>query len=121
MLIVMDGVHGLIPDPKTPSSAEVSILPPPPADPNQTQAAPVTTPEQNDATLTDADRLKNKYKRIGESQGYEYGASPGRVADFNRVPPAQAPAGAAGTPPAAAKPEAAKPPATPPPTDPPKQ
>jgi rod shape-determining protein MreC len=129
MLIVMDGVHGLIPDPKTPSSAEVSILPPPPADPNQTQLAPVTTPEQTDAALTDADRLKNKYKRIGESQGYQYGASPGRVADFNRVPPAQPPTGtqppvgAAGTPPApgASKPEAGKPAVTPPSTDPPKQ
>ncbi len=37
MLIVVDGVHGVVPEPDTPASTEISILPPPPE---------ATTPEQ---------------------------------------------------------------------------
>ncbi|MBI5283121.1 MAG: hypothetical protein HY858_15660 [Candidatus Solibacter usitatus] len=108
MLIVLDGVHGLIPDPQTPASADVSILPPPP-DGSSTQPAS-SAGEPSGAGLTDADRLREKYKRIGESQGIEFGASPGRVADFNRTPPPEAsPAKPEAAKPIAAKPGAAKP------------
>ncbi|MBI5085006.1 MAG: rod shape-determining protein MreC [Acidobacteria bacterium] len=103
MLIVLDGVHGLIPDPQTPASSDVSILAPPP-DGASTQPAS-SAAEPSGAGLTDADRLREKYKRIGESQGIEFGASPGRVADFNRTPTPEAPAAK----PEAAKPEVAKP------------
>jgi len=92
MLIVLDGVHGLIPEPEVRPSPEVSILPPPPGDPSGRPAAPASGGEQSGAALTDADRLVDRYKRLGEGQGFQFGSSPGRVADFNRAaPPADAP------------------------------
>jgi hypothetical protein len=104
MLIVLDGVHELIPELQAPPSTEINILPPPPGD-SPAQPAPSAPAEQTGQSLrTDADRVRDKYKRIGESQGFEFGASPGRVADFNRPAPPPAP------PPT---PETAKPPEPP--------
>jgi rod shape-determining protein MreC len=106
MLIVLDGVHGLIPEPETSPSTEVSILPPP-SDAGAATAAPSSG---QGALQTDADRLKEKYKRIGEDQGHVYGENTGRIPDFNRAPASPA------APPAAApktqnpKPEQAAPP-----------
>jgi rod shape-determining protein MreC len=82
LLIVLDGVHGDIPDPQTPSEGEISILPPPAPDPSSSPASPPPG-----AMITDADRLKEKYRRLGESQNHVFGASPGRAPDFNREPP----------------------------------
>ncbi len=89
MLIVLDGVHELIPEIEATPSSEINILPPPPGD-SSAQPAPSAPAEQTGQSLqTDADRVREKYKRIGEAQGFEFGSSPGRVADFNRpVPPA---------------------------------
>ncbi|MBL0161244.1 MAG: rod shape-determining protein MreC [Bryobacterales bacterium] len=101
MLIVLDGVHGLLPEIETKPDTEISILPPPPGE-TSTQPAPSAVSEQGgQLQQTDADKIREKYKRLGESQGFEYGASPGRVADFNRPVPAAPP------PP---KPETVKPP-----------
>jgi rod shape-determining protein MreC len=83
LLILLDGVHGDIPEPGAPSEGDVSILPPPPQD-LSTSAGPESQPG---ALLTDADRLREKYRRIGESQGHTFGVSPGRAPDFNKEPP----------------------------------
>lgn len=83
LLIVLDGVHGEIPEVESPSESEISILPPPPQDP----ASAAGGAPQPGALITDADRLKEKYRRLGESQGHVFGVSPGRVPDFNREPP----------------------------------
>ena len=89
VLIVTGGVHGLIPDPLPPPATSVQILPPPPSESGEVPGTEGQTPETG-VVRTDADRLMEKYKRIGESQGHTYGAGPGRVPDFNR-PPAAAP------------------------------
>jgi rod shape-determining protein MreC len=99
VLIVVEGVHGLVPDPPRPSSNEVQILPPPPEE---------ASPEENlspasRALPTDADRLRERYRRVGDSQGHNFGANPGRPPDFNRPVPASP------------KPAAPKPPDPPPP------
>jgi len=107
MLIVLDGVHGLIPEPETPASPEVSILPAPPAE-DGGQVAADGVASRSGAAMTDADRLKEKYRKIGESQGIEFGLTKGRVADFNK-PPAPAPAGTS----APAQPGAGQPPQPP--------
>ena len=88
MLIVLDGVHELIPEPQAKPDTGISILPPPPGE-GSSQPAPSAVSEQGgQLKQTDSDKVRDKYKRIGESQGFEFGASPGRVADFNRpVPP----------------------------------
>lgn len=84
VLIVVEGVHDLIPDPPRPSSNEVRILPPPPAD----DEAAGPAPPGNGTQATDADRLLERYRRVGEAQGHRFGGNPGRPPDFNRTPPA---------------------------------
>ena len=92
ILIVVEGVHGLIPDPPLETSNEIQILPPPP--PSEIAPEETVAPAASGMT-TDADRLRERYRRIGESQGHTFGASPGRPPDFNRAPPPQPPASAA--------------------------
>jgi len=124
VLIVIEGVHQQLPSAQA-SSQAAPLLPAPPA------AAPadptvVTTPA---APLlnTDADRLRDQYKRVGEAQGHVYGGVGSRPPDFNIKPSAQPPAAKppATTTPATATPgdkppekPAATPPAAQPPTQP---
>jgi len=119
VLILLDAVHGQIPDPATPPDPAVQVLNPPPDDPNAPAAQPASpvTPIGSPANLnTDADRLREKYKRVIESQGFQVGTTPYRAPDFNRQPPAAAPANAPAAPagqdadPAAGKPSTAQPP-----------
>jgi rod shape-determining protein MreC len=94
VLILLDAVHGQIPDPSTPPNPAVQVLDPPPQDPNASVATPAspTMPGESPSALnTDADRLREHYKRVVESQGFKVGATPYRAPDFNR-PPTAAPA-----------------------------
>jgi rod shape-determining protein MreC len=120
VLILLDAVHGQVPDPATPPDPAVQVLNPPPADPNAPAAQPASpvTPIGSPANFnTDADRLREKYKHVIESQGIQVGSTPYRAPDFNRQPtappPATAPAAPAGqdNEPAAGKPQTAQPPA----------
>jgi len=95
MLIVLDGVHGVVPEPDTPASSEISILPPPPESQSEPAAGqapasagvPGNGAHPNPTGLgTDADRLREQYRRVGESQGIVLGGTKGRVPDFNRAP-----------------------------------
>jgi rod shape-determining protein MreC len=93
VLILLDAVHGQIPDPSTPSNPAVQVIDPPPQDPNTPSAVPASpaTPGGSPAAFnTDADRLREHYKRVVESQGFQVGTTPYRAPDFNR-PPAAAP------------------------------
>lgn len=83
MVIVLDGVHGLLPPPGVQPSEDVSLLPPPPAEPGTEAATPARG--ANGALLTDADRLAERYRRITEAQGVQLGVK-GRVPDFTRDP-----------------------------------
>jgi hypothetical protein len=97
VLIVIEGVHQAIPEHKVEVAGEVKILPPPPADAN----APTTATEDLKTGLqTEADRLKDRYKKIGEIENHKFGEGlPGsKPPDFTIDPD-----------------KAAKPPATPPP------
>lgn len=101
VLIVVEGVHQI--DTASPEQVPYSVMPPPPGapetDPAETAAgqgggnSPVTP--QN----TEADRLRDRYKKIGETQGVRYGEA-GRVPDFTQNPDAVR----ASSPPAASKP-----------------
>ncbi len=80
VLVVLEGVHQLIPDPAQ-AGASLHIMPPPPAD--------ATTPNSSTAVApgsgTDADRLMDKYKKIGTVEGVQYGSG-GRSPNFNIDP-----------------------------------
>lgn len=118
VLILLDAVHGQIPDPATPPDPAVQVLAPPPQDPNPSAATPASPAMPSGspaAPNTDADRLRDHYKRVVESQGIKIGSTPYRAPDFNRQPSAAPPPTAAGTPapqegePLAGKPQQAQP------------
>ena len=98
VLIVLQGVHGALPGEETPVNAGVYIGPPVPGSPSPAPAAPTGTsatpasanpPAAQEpppsapagALRTEADRLLDKYRKIGEAQNHTYGA--GGVPNFN--------------------------------------
>jgi rod shape-determining protein MreC len=84
VLVVLEGVHQQIPDitQMTSNSPEAKPMVPPAPD---AQTLPVdATPRQeaNKKFSTDADKLLDRYKSLGEQQGLTYGNG-GRVPNFN--------------------------------------
>jgi rod shape-determining protein MreC len=90
VLIVLEGVHQVIPDHKTEVAGEVKILPAPPSDEK------VEANQDLKATLqTEADKLHDRYKKVGEAQNYKFGEgfrSPDFNANPNQAKPPPAPA-----------------------------
>lgn len=137
VLILIEGVHQAIPDTPVAANEPVYMTPPLPA---TAQAAGVSADAANKSgAQTDADRLREQYKQIGDAQGHKFGEGlPGsKPPDFNlkipgaaaqtapqAAPPAQAPprpmttpgtqTPGASAPPANATPKPAAPVATPP-------
>jgi rod shape-determining protein MreC len=94
VLVVLEGVHQPIPDAAQASPIQ-HMLPPPPVD---TAAA---TQNTETPLSTDADRMLERYRKIGEAENYQYGATIGKLPDFNVDPdklrrPAAAAAGPGG-------------------------
>jgi rod shape-determining protein MreC len=81
VLVVLEGVHQPIPE-ATQTAATLHMLPPPPLDLDSPSVGP------NTDLGTDADRLLDRYKRIGEAQGHVFGEGlPGsKPPDFNIDP-----------------------------------
>ncbi len=95
VLILLDAVHGQIPELATPSNPDVQILDAPAPDQNGPMtdpASPATPGEAPSAMRTDADRIRDHYKRVVESQNFQVGTTPYRAPDFNRQPAAAPPA-----------------------------
>jgi len=111
VLIIVEGVHQRIPeDPTAAVSGPVKMLPPPPDSARNAENASAAK-----SLATDADRLKDRYRDIGEGQSHKYGE--GMTApNFNKAPVATPPRAAPGTNPPAgtAKPPQVTPPANPP-------
>lgn len=93
VLVIVEGAHQNVPEFKEPAK-EIYIQPPPPgeADPAP-EAAPGggeggAGPRRPAHLTTDADRLKEKYRELGEAQGHRFGEGlPGsRPPDFNLTP-----------------------------------
>jgi rod shape-determining protein MreC len=100
VLIVLEGIHQQIPDVQVTANTPIHVLTPPPdAASEQAQAAE----GKSQVLSTDADRLRDRYKRIGEAQGHIFGeGAPGtRPPNFNIEPaPAAKPAAPPATGPA---------------------
>lgn len=84
VLVVLEGVHQQIPEVTQQGGGgpEAKPMAPPQHD---TEALPLdATPRQNpnSSQTTDADRLRERYKALGEQQGVSYGNG-GRVPNFN--------------------------------------
>lgn len=80
VLIIVEGVHAPIPDAPV-QNQQVHLLGPPPAEAN---APVVTLPTQ--AGTTDADRLIETYRKIGEAQKHVYGERGSGAPNYNSAP-----------------------------------
>jgi rod shape-determining protein MreC len=82
VLIVLEGIHQMAPDAAN-ASAAVHLQSPPPPEPSSPQA-----PSPTGGPGTDADRLRERYKAIGDAQGHTFGAGlPGsKPPNFNAAP-----------------------------------
>jgi rod shape-determining protein MreC len=89
VLILLAPVHQAIPEPQT-ASNQVYLAPPPP----DSAAPAASSAQQGPAVNTDADRLHEQYKVIGEMQGHKFGEGPpgSKPPDFNLKAPASTPA-----------------------------
>jgi rod shape-determining protein MreC len=110
VLVVLEGVHQQIPDLSNLSSSgpEAKPLPPPPPDANTPET--VVAPNSGIKKFsTDADKLLDRYKALGEQQGLSYGNG-GRVPNFNApLAPRPVPAKTASPAPGAEAPVSASP------------
>jgi rod shape-determining protein MreC len=85
VLIVTEGVHVPIPEAQ-PTSQPIHMQEPPPAESSDsptTDAAPAQPPTQSGPLTTDADRLVDQYRKIGEAEKHVYGQSAGGAPNFN--------------------------------------
>jgi hypothetical protein len=79
VLIVIEGVHAPIPSAAAPPQA-IRLMPPPPFDP--ADGAPVQ-PLQTGPVSTDADRVKESYRKLAAQQGHTYGDRAGGAPNYN--------------------------------------
>jgi rod shape-determining protein MreC len=86
VLIVVEGVHGIIPDnPPGFQPVHMQDTPPPEESTSVTQAAP-------GQLATDADRLVDRYRKIGEAENHVYGDNGRGAPDYNiKLTPTLAP------------------------------
>jgi rod shape-determining protein MreC len=89
VMIILEGVHQEIPDVKT--AAAPVYLAPPVQGAGETTPAPTAAasgPNNPAALATDADKLREQYKEIGDSQNHRYGDNPPgtKAVDFNAKP-----------------------------------
>jgi rod shape-determining protein MreC len=85
VLVVLEGVHQPVPEMET-ASPGAYMLPAPPEGQPETPAAQKGRPF---LATTEADRIREQYRRIGDAQGHVYGE--GSAPDFNFKPPGEAP------------------------------
>jgi rod shape-determining protein MreC len=81
VLIVVEGVHAPIPNAPAPSEP-VHLLPPPPSEPG----ADATPAPAQLVPLSDADRVVEKYRKIGEAEKHVYGERGTGAPNYNLVP-----------------------------------
>jgi rod shape-determining protein MreC len=82
VLILIEGVHQVIPEAASPIQP-VYIAPPPPG----SETKPSETGPSPNAVGTEADRLRSQYKALGEEQKHTYGDNPPgmKPPDFTRL------------------------------------
>ena len=83
VLVVLEGVHQQIPETEVASPGYKILQAPPESD-----AAAPQAPGQQAALTTDADRLREQYKQLGQAQNHTFGEGvPGsRPPDFTKLP-----------------------------------
>jgi rod shape-determining protein MreC len=80
VLIIVEGVHSPIPDAPI-TRQTVHLLAPPPAEAGG--SAPEVQPLQTGPVATDADRIKEQYRKLGEQQKHIYGERGNGAPNYN--------------------------------------
>ncbi len=80
VLIIIEGVHAPIPDAPVTSQA-VHLLAAPPSEARAD--APSVRPMETGPVSTDADRVKERYKKLGEQAGHVYGERSNGAPNYN--------------------------------------
>jgi rod shape-determining protein MreC len=79
VLIIVDGVHALIPE-SAPQNQGVHLLNPPPADSTDSVDS---APARSGPLATDADRLVDRYRNLGAAQRHAYGDRGSPAPNYN--------------------------------------
>ncbi len=86
VLVVLEGIHLAIPEGALPPEGPIFVMPSVPPDITKANPQSPAAPETNPALATDADRLREKIRRIGELQGVRFGNAGPRLPNFNMDP-----------------------------------
>jgi rod shape-determining protein MreC len=89
VLVVIEGVHLPVPaaPPDTqPVHVQAAPAEPPAPPPAAAGSLPALGVSANDHMLTDADRMVEQYRKLGESQNHAYGAVGSKPPNFNPAP-----------------------------------
>jgi rod shape-determining protein MreC len=86
VLVVLEGVHQMIPEGSGPAAGPVTMVAPPVDAESQKPVDPRPADSGIPALSTDADRLREKIKRIGDIQGVRFGNAGARLPNFNMDP-----------------------------------
>lgn len=86
VLIIVEGVHAPIPNAPV-TDQTVHLLPPPPTD---GASVPVIQPSETGPISTDADRVKDRYRKLGEQQNHVYGERSNGAPNYNAPAKAEA-------------------------------
>jgi rod shape-determining protein MreC len=82
VLIIIEGGHAEIPEAPL-ANQPVHLMTPPPGDGN---AGPAATPAKSGPLSTDADRILEQYRNLGENQKHVYGVRGNGAPDYNAAP-----------------------------------
>jgi rod shape-determining protein MreC len=91
VLVVLEGVHQTIPTAAVAEEKMAKPLPDPPPDDKENSGA------QSGTVQTEADKLLQKYQKLGKEEDHVYGAMYSNMPNFNVKPPPKAPAPPTGT------------------------
>ena len=86
VLVVLEGIHLAIPEGALPPEGPIFVMPAVPTDVTKTNPQTPASPDGGTVLATDADRLREKIRRIGELQGVSFGKAGPRLPNFNMDP-----------------------------------
>jgi rod shape-determining protein MreC len=82
VLIIIEGVHSKIPDAPL-ANQPVHLLTPPPG---EADSIPAAAPAKTGPLTTDADRIREQYRALGDAQKHVYGERGNGAPDYNAAP-----------------------------------
>lgn len=86
LLVVLEGVHQAVPEGQLPPEGPIFVMPPAPVESPKPNSPQTPIGDGLPTLSTDADRIRDRIKRIGELQGVQFGNAGSRLPNFNMDP-----------------------------------